>query len=84
MRMGLPHVIVSEDGKDFDNQLNADITGLLGIQHRLITPYHPQVRVLVISYYFIVKHIYCVGYSLLSHRLMAWTNVSTKPCKQCW
>ena len=50
MRMGLPHVIVSDNGKEFDNQLNADITGLLGIQHRLITPYHPQVRVLVINY----------------------------------
>ena len=49
MRMGLPRVIVSDNGKEFDNQLNADITGLLGIQHRLITPYHSQVRVLVIT-----------------------------------
>ena len=77
--MGLPRVIVSDNGKEFDNQLNADITHLLGIQHRLITPYHPQVRLLVI-----VMHIDCVGDSLLSHRLMAWTNVLTKPCKQCW
>ena len=38
--MELPRVIVSDNGKEFDNHLNAD---LLGIQHRLITPYHPQV-----------------------------------------
>ena len=41
--MGLPSVIISDNGKEFNNQLNADITDLLGIQHRLITPYHPQV-----------------------------------------
>ena len=43
MHMGIPRVIVSDNGKEFDNQLNADITSLLRIQHHLITPYHPQV-----------------------------------------
>ena len=45
MRMDLPSVIISDNGKGFDNQLNADIVDLLGIQHRLITPYHPQLSV---------------------------------------
>ena len=49
MRMGLPHVIISDNGKEFDNHLNADLTSLLDIQHRLITPYHPQVRSEVIE-----------------------------------
>eukprot|EP00731_Ephydatia_muelleri_P016134 Em0009g558a len=37
MRMGLPHVVVSDNGREFDNKLNDEICKTLGI-----TPYHPQ------------------------------------------
>eukprot|EP00731_Ephydatia_muelleri_P000049 Em0001g49a len=42
MRMGLPRVVVSDNGREFDNKLNDEICKTLGIKRRLITPYHPQ------------------------------------------
>ena len=45
MRMGVPQVIVSDQGREFNNALNDDIAKQLGIRRRLTTPYHPQVRV---------------------------------------
>ena len=44
MRMGLPHVILSDNGKEFNNNLDKSLATLLGIQRRLTTPYHPQVE----------------------------------------
>ena len=43
MRMGIPHVIFSDQGKEFCNELSAELMKALGIKHRLSTPYHPQV-----------------------------------------
>lgn len=43
--MGLPNVILSDNGKEFDNKLDSAISQLLGVKRRLITPYHPQVHV---------------------------------------
>ena len=43
MRMGLPRVILSDQGREFNNELDTALCLLLGIQHRLSTPYHPQV-----------------------------------------
>ena len=44
MRMGLPKVITSDNGKEFCNHLlDKELMKLLGIEHRLTTPYHPQV-----------------------------------------
>ena len=43
MRMGLPQVIVSDQGREFYNQLDSSLEGLLGIKWKLTTPYHPQV-----------------------------------------
>ena len=45
MRMGLPRVILSDNGKEFDNHLDSEVSKLLGIERRLTTPYHPQVSV---------------------------------------
>ena len=44
MRMGLPHVIVSDNGKEFNNELDQTLASLLGVKRRLTTPYHPQVQ----------------------------------------
>ena len=57
MRMGLPKVITSDNGKEFCNHLlDKELMKLLGIEHRLTTPYHPQVC--YVSYAITYKHCY--------------------------
>ena len=43
MRMGIPKVITSDQGSEFNNKLNDAFMERLQIDHRLTTPYHPQV-----------------------------------------
>ena len=43
MRMGLPRVITSDQGREFNNHLNKQLMTTLNIKHRLTTAYHPQV-----------------------------------------
>ena len=45
MRMGLCKVITSDQGTEFNNQLNEELMQRLKIDHRLTTAYHPQVYV---------------------------------------
>ena len=40
--MGLPSVITTDQGKEFNNQLNTELMTILNIKHRLTTAYHPQ------------------------------------------
>lgn len=42
MRMGLPRVVTSDQGREFNNSLDDCLMKLLKIDHRLTTPYHPQ------------------------------------------
>ena len=44
MRMGLPRVMLSDNGREFNNELDTTLASLLGINCRLTTPYHPQVQ----------------------------------------
>ena len=39
---GTPVTIVSDQGKEFCNNLEKAILGLLGVEHRTTTPYHPR------------------------------------------
>lgn len=48
MRMGLPHIITSDQGGEFVNNLNKKLMGKLGIKHHLTTAYHPQVYIYVV------------------------------------
>ena len=43
MRFGLPRVITSDQGSEFNNSLDTELMEMLGVEHRLTTPYHPQV-----------------------------------------
>ena len=43
MMFGIPRVITSDQGGEFHNDLDDRLMEMLGIQHRLSTPYHPQV-----------------------------------------
>lgn len=40
--MGIPHVITSDQGSEFNNAMNAELMQSMGIDHRLTTAYHPQ------------------------------------------
>eukprot|EP00731_Ephydatia_muelleri_P039124 Em1130g1a len=42
MRMGLPRVMLSDNGSEFCNKLNDKLAEILGVKRRLTTPYHPQ------------------------------------------
>ena len=46
MRMGIPRVITTDQGKEFNNTLNKKLMEKLHIKHRLTTAYHPQVRMI--------------------------------------
>jgi IS30 family transposase len=43
MKMGICRIVTSDNGTEFNNKLNEELMTLLGIDHRLTTPYHPQV-----------------------------------------
>lgn len=43
MQFGLPRVITTDQGSEFNNNLDKKLMDLLNIDHRLTTPYHPQV-----------------------------------------
>ena len=40
--MGLPAVIIADQGKEFQNQFNAEMMNVLGIKHQLTTANDPQ------------------------------------------
>lgn len=45
--MGLPSVMTTDQGREFNNSLNMELMRSLNIEHRLTTPYHPQANGLV-------------------------------------
>ncbi len=44
MRMGLPKLLTTDQGKEFKNKLDKEMMSLLGVKRHLVTPYHPQVN----------------------------------------
>jgi IS30 family transposase len=42
MIMGLPRLITTDQGREFNNLLNKEFMKKLNIKHNLATPYHPQ------------------------------------------
>ena len=60
MRMGLCKVIISDQGKEFNNNLNKDLMEKLGIDHRLTTPYHPQVRKITLHLHSSYVYLYLI------------------------
>lgn len=43
MQFGIPKVITTDQGSEFNNNLDRNMMKMLNINHRLTTPYHPQV-----------------------------------------
>ena len=46
MKFGIPKVITTDQGSEFNNKLDSELMTLLNVDHRLTTPYHPQVIIL--------------------------------------
>ena len=44
MQMGIPRVLTSDQGTEFHNQINEELTTLLKVDHRLSTAYHPNME----------------------------------------
>jgi len=47
MQFGLPRVITSDQGSKFNNRLDKKLMKMMRIDHRLTTPYHPQVTTIL-------------------------------------
>jgi len=45
MQFGIPKVVTSDQGSEFNNNMDKKLMKLLNIDHRLTSPYHPQVRI---------------------------------------
>ena len=57
MKFGIPRVVTTDQGSEFNNKLDSELMTLLNVDHCLTTPYHPQVIILYIynitfNYYF--------------------------------
>ena len=48
MMFGLLRAITSDQGGEFNNALDTKLMEMMGIEHCLTTPYHPQVYTLII------------------------------------
>ena len=79
MCMGLPHVILSDNGREFNNSLDDLLSNLLGIKRRLTTPYHPQVAVNTVCTQIISD---CVCFISL-YRQMDWSRGLIRHCNEC-
>ena len=58
MWMGLPQVVVSDQGREFNNQLDTEMMALFGINRRLTTAYHPQVITLLYNILMVIALLY--------------------------
>ena len=45
MRMGIPKILTTDQGREFKNALNDELMKSLNIKHLLTTAYHPQVHI---------------------------------------
>ena len=45
MRMGIPKILTTDQGREFKNALNNELMKSLNIKHLPTTVYHPQVHI---------------------------------------
>ena len=48
MRMDIPRLLTSDNCSEFKNELDKNLMELLGIKHIFTTPYHPQVKAVIV------------------------------------
>ena len=42
-RHGCPEIVITDQGREFVNEITRQLYEITGTQHRLTSPYHPQV-----------------------------------------
>ena len=52
MRMGIPKILTTDQGREFKNALNDELMKSLNIKHLLTKAYHPQVHIYIIIVYY--------------------------------
>ena len=57
MRIGIPRLLTSDNGSEFRNELDTKLMELLGIKHIFTTPYHPQVKAVIIVHVNYTQHL---------------------------
>ena len=60
MRMGTPRLLTSDNGSEFRNELDTKLMELLKIKHIFTTPYHPQVKAVIIQHVKYTQHLACL------------------------
>lgn len=48
-RMGCPETLITDQGREFVNELSAELYQITKTEHRITSAYHPQVRILTAS-----------------------------------
>ena len=83
MMFGLPRVITFDQDGEFHNDLDDRLMAMLGIQHRLFTPYHPQVydNIKCVHTQFYTNH--CCLHVINRCRQMDLLSSSTKQSRPC-
>ena len=64
MRFGLLKVLTSDQGSEFNNSLDTMLMEMLGIDHSLTTPYHPQVQKDAVHMH---MHVLACGWLMIIH-----------------
>ena len=54
-RYGCADVVISDRGSEFNNELGEELYKRMGVQHRVTSAYHPQVRKMSITKYVIIN-----------------------------
>ena len=47
--IGFPRILQSDNGTEFVNSLVKTMSNNLGVNHRLLTPYHPRVAMVLLN-----------------------------------
>ena len=92
-RYGCPKILITDQGREFVNEVSKQIYLITHTEHRITSAYHPQVCILIsITLIIVYCIIYCYStircnvYDLYFslNRWMGWQRDSTRPSHNVW